>query len=327
MSIEVAVKHILTYTLTARIPASMKGNMAKTGTRALSVGGGKGGTGKSCFTANIGYALARRGKKVILVDTDFEGANLHTFVGISYPKQTLDDYFRSSTKNIEEIILPTPVSGLRLISAPNNLISLSGPNYVERQRFYRAVMNIDADIIIFDVSAGSGMRVIDYFSIAPVMVLMLEPVPTALENAYGFLKNFFCRHLLRSFYSDKPAHRIILDVMSDKNSRSDNALKDLLAILDRRSHEKTEQFRTYISSLKHIYLVVNKVRTREQREVIDRFARIVKRYLMLNLRAGGALPLEPEMDKSITERTPFIQQNPEGTYAQAMDEIIINLSF
>ena len=301
--------------------------MKKKEIRALSVGGGKGGIGKSCFAANMGMALARRGREVVLVDTDIEGPNLHTFVGINYPKQTLDDYLKSRVKSIDEIVLATPVPHLRLISSAGSILSLSGLNYPQRQRFFKSVMNIDADVIIFDIAAGSRMRVIDYFSIAPVMVIMLEPVPTALENAYGFLKNLFYRHLLRIFFTDKPTHQMILDVLGEKSSQTGRSLEELLGILDCRSHEKTELFRSFINSLDRIYLVVNKVRSKEQREVVDRFARVVKRYLMLNLRSGGYLPLEPDMDKSIISRTPFIMQYPESDYAKAMDDVILNLSF
>jgi len=46
---------------------------------------------------------------------------------------------------------------------------------------------------------------------------------------------------------------------------------------------------------------------------------------MLNLRFGGHLPLEPDMDKSIIARTPFIAQHPDSAYAKAMDSIILNL--
>ena len=39
-----------------------------------SVGGGKGGIGKSLVTLGLGVALARLGKKVILIDGDLGGA-------------------------------------------------------------------------------------------------------------------------------------------------------------------------------------------------------------------------------------------------------------
>ncbi|MBN1576548.1 MAG: P-loop NTPase [Chitinispirillaceae bacterium] len=299
--------------------------MVHQGKRALSVGGGKGGIGKSCFSANIGIALSRQGRRVVLVDTDIEAPNLHTFVGITYPQRTLDDYLNSMVMGIEEIVLPTPVPRLRLISSAGSGLSLSGPNYPQRQRFFRAVMGLDADTIIFDVAAGARMRVIDYFSIAPIMVIILEPIPTALENAYGFLKNLLYRHLLRIFYTDKPTHRMILDVLGEKSSRAGQSVEALLAVLDRRSHEKTETFSSFIASLNHIYVVINRVRSKEQEEIIDRFARVVKRYLMLNLRFGGFLPFEPDMDKSIIARTPFIMQFPDSPYAKAMESIILNL--
>ena len=48
--------------------------------------GGKGGTGKTAITANIGVALATMGYRVILVDADLGGANLHTILNIKRPK-------------------------------------------------------------------------------------------------------------------------------------------------------------------------------------------------------------------------------------------------
>ena len=46
------------------------------------VGGGKGGIGKSLLTAALGWQLARMGKRVVLVDADLGGANLHTCLGV-----------------------------------------------------------------------------------------------------------------------------------------------------------------------------------------------------------------------------------------------------
>ena len=56
------------------------------------VGGGKGGTGKTLLTANMGIELARSDRKVLLIDADLGGANLHTCLGISNAKITLGDF-------------------------------------------------------------------------------------------------------------------------------------------------------------------------------------------------------------------------------------------
>jgi len=48
--------------------------------RIYPIGGGKGGVGKSFITANLGALLAKQGKRVVLVDLDLGGSNLHTFL-------------------------------------------------------------------------------------------------------------------------------------------------------------------------------------------------------------------------------------------------------
>ena len=51
-----------------------------------SIGGGKGGIGKSLLAASLGWQLARLGKRVVLVDADLGGANLHTCLGLPGPR-------------------------------------------------------------------------------------------------------------------------------------------------------------------------------------------------------------------------------------------------
>ena len=48
----------------------------------LPIASGKGGVGKSAVSVNVAVSLAQKGKKVILCDFDFGGANLHTLLGL-----------------------------------------------------------------------------------------------------------------------------------------------------------------------------------------------------------------------------------------------------
>lgn len=299
--------------------------MYYTNKRAISVGGGKGGVGKSSFASNLAVALTRHGKKVLLIDTDIEASNLHTFVGINYPRVTLDDFLNGSVSSIQQIVLDTPFKHLQLISSAGSALSLSGLKYAQRLRFIKSVFQLETDIIIFDIAAGTNMRAIDYFSLAPVMVIMIEPVPTSLENAFVFLKNLVYRHLLRIFYTDKEASRLILARLSDRRAATDQSFDDLLSVLSKSSPEKTGQYRSFLLSLNNIFLVLNRVSTSEQNAIIDRFARVIKRYLHITCRCGGSLPVEPRMDEHIIARTPLLVNLPESSYGIAMEKILANL--
>jgi MinD-like ATPase involved in chromosome partitioning or flagellar assembly len=154
---------------------------------------------------------------------------------------------------------------------------------------------------------------------------MIEPVPTSLENAFIFLKNLVYRHILRIFYTDKPTSQLILSRISDKKTNSENTIDDLLEIIQKRSAEKTQQFIAFLSSLNNIYLVLNRLKSNEQYAIIDRFARIIKRYLHITCHCGGSLPDESKIDESIIARTPLLVKLPDCNYGKDMEKIIENL--
>ena len=53
---------------------------------------GTGNTAVGVVTASLGTELAKRGLRVVLVDCDLGGANLHTFLGLEYPNASLSDF-------------------------------------------------------------------------------------------------------------------------------------------------------------------------------------------------------------------------------------------
>lgn len=60
-------------------------------TRVLLVASGKGGVGKSSVTVNLAISLARRGKRVAVVDADVWGFSIPAMLGIDAPPSVLDD--------------------------------------------------------------------------------------------------------------------------------------------------------------------------------------------------------------------------------------------
>ena len=81
--------------------------------RVWAIAGGKGGTGKSVIAANLGIALSSIGTKVILIDGDLGGANLHTCLNIRHPQANLNDFITNDKKDLSEILLDTPAERLK----------------------------------------------------------------------------------------------------------------------------------------------------------------------------------------------------------------------
>ena len=73
------------------------------------IGGGKGGTGKSFFTGSLGFLLAGQGRRTLLVDLDLGAANLHTIVGLSHPERSVADFIHKRVPGLEETVVATVV--------------------------------------------------------------------------------------------------------------------------------------------------------------------------------------------------------------------------
>jgi len=293
----------------------------------ISVGGGKGGVGKSCFSANLGTQLSRMGKRVVLVDADIGSANLHTITGVRYPERTLDDFIKGRISRIEDTLINTPYPRLQLLSSASDVLSITEPNFAERQRLFKAIRGLDTDIIVFDIAAGTNMRTMDFFSLAPIMVIVIEPVPTSLENSFLFLKNLLLRHLMRLFYHNPQTRKIIAEMISPQGGRPTMMpFNELLDKLEAIAPKKIQDYKkNFVGKLTQVYLVANRLRSPQQKEVFVRFVKIVKRYLALNLKILGNLPFELNMDSAIIARTPFVIQYPQSGYSQEMYNVINNL--
>lgn len=163
--------------------------------RSIAIGGGKGGIGKSLVAVTLGIELVRRGMRVVLVDCDLGGANLHSFLGMEYPKETLSDFVLRRVENLSQLVITTPFPGLGLISGARNAIQVANPMHQQKLRLLRAVQKLDADVAVLDLGAGTHYNIVDFFLQAHHGILVIVPEPTSVENAYRFLKAAFLRRV------------------------------------------------------------------------------------------------------------------------------------
>jgi flagellar biosynthesis protein FlhG len=202
------------------------------------------------------------------------------------------------------------------------VLSLASPNYSERQRLLRAIQKLKTDAIIFDISAGTNQRATDFFSLAPIGIILIEPIPTSLETTYSFIKNLLVRGLLRRFYHDKEITAFIQKSVSQSTKKKPH-FSDLLVKLEKKSPGKVSAYRQlFLEGVCRMSIVVNSVKSPDQNATGDKFVRLIKRDLALNMEVLGTLSFEAAMDDALINRLPFVIKYPDSSYAKKMSDIV-----
>jgi flagellar biosynthesis protein FlhG len=147
---------------------------------------GKGGTGKTFFAANFAHQFSKS-HSVLLVDVDFNLSNLHLLFN-SHPQKTLNDFFES--KVVFKEIVSSYNSNLDIIFGDSGLSSQGKPSFNQINKMFNEVNNIatNYDLIVFDLGAGVSDENLHILSKAKTKLIITNPEPTALMDAYVLIK-------------------------------------------------------------------------------------------------------------------------------------------
>jgi len=283
------------------------------------LGGGKGGVGKSVITANLGVALARRAQRVVVLDADLGGANLHTLLGMANPGVTLSDFITRRVPALTEVMVPTPVDNLWLISGAKAVLEMANPKHAQKLKLLRHIRHLDVDHVLLDLSAGSSFNILDFFIHANHGILVVVPEPTSIENAYHFLKAAFYRRLKRAQPRDR-VRQVINLVMNDRERRSIRSPRDLITqamiedpLVGQALQAEADGFTPSV--------LVNRVQLPEHRHLGDEISTACRDYFGSTVRCLGHLDSDTLVPRSVQQRRPATELFPSGPFSRSIDDV------
>ena len=292
--------------------------------RILACGGGKGGVGKTFLVANLAAALARRGRAVLAIDVDLEGANLHTCLGVPSPRTSLADFVAHREEDLAKLVVDTPLRNLRLIAATQGHLGAAQPSHFRRERLLHAIHRFPADFVLLDLGAGTHPAVIDYFLAADEGLIVLSPEPTSVENAYSFLRAAFYRRM-REALESRPVRRLIAQAMDQRNERGIRTPLDLLREIQ--SLDPAEGAR-FVAALQEFSpkLVVNEVRTSEDIKLGFAVRSVCKKYFGIEAEYLGYVNHDEAARRSMLARRPLVDSHPAADAAVYLARIAVKLA-
>ncbi len=286
------------------------------------VASGKGGVGKSVLCSSLAIGLAQTGPRAVAVDLDLGGANLHSLFGCERARYTLTDFLRGRVKALGDAVTDTTVPGVRVLSGASGALDVANASHAHKLKILRGLKRIDAGHVVLDLGAGSHFHTLDAFLAADRRILVVTPEPTAIENAYHFLKAAFFR-ALREVARAPEVHAALASVLDDARC-SGATPRELVEAASRADVRVGALLRARMRAF-DVDLVVNRADEARGRDPGAEIAANGRAQLGANLRLAAALPTDPSVPAAVERGVPVMQLFPGSRFCRDVSALVTRL--
>lgn len=182
-------------------------NLKTTHTKTIAVASGKGGVGKTTASIFLAKQLVSQGKKVLVVDCDYNLSN--TAVKLGLP---LNDNFYSLLSMEKSFLECLHKEGdFHLLTGCNGNSDLFDKSF-EHDRFVIDIISehgSDYDYVILDCPAGLGRETVNLAAYADYRFMVVNPDRSSLTDTYALIK------ILKQKYAVTENHLLVNRVSSN----------------------------------------------------------------------------------------------------------------
>jgi flagellar biosynthesis protein FlhG len=296
----------------------------------IAVGGGKGGVGKSIVSSNVSAKLAGAGHKVLTIDLDIGGSNLHTYFGRRVTSPSLTEFISDPSISFQSIITESGIDNVSLITSgqTRGLGSLKTEKN-DMTRVWDGIVGAKAlygfDTVVVDLGAGTDEHTTDFFLAAHIGVVTVLPEPTSIENAYSFLKAVLWKLIQNSgarVNQSKEAEELADRIFSANPEGSCYGyLQKLLA--ERENNPKLINCIVGAMMGRKMGFVVNQIRSQKDIEIANSMADISKNYFGWKTLSLGFLNYDEAAWKALRNKKLLVQDFPHSMISRRLDDFLV----
>jgi flagellar biosynthesis protein FlhG len=286
----------------------------------LPIASGKGGVGKSLFAANLAIALGQAGKSVILVDLDLGGSNLHLILGLRHLRQGIGTFLTDHKANLEDIVIQTEYKNVRFIPGDSEIPGMANLSAPQKKKLLAKLGSLEADYLILDLGAGTSLNTVDFFLLSNLGTIVTTPTPTALVNAYLFLKNSVFRILYSAVTKDSPAAKFLAQLHHNAQGLQKVYIQDLLRKIQAIDETSHRQVTTALDRFKP-RLVMNMLEDPKDADKAWKIRRSCQQYLNIEIEHMGVMYRDDLQDTALQAGLPIISYKPRAVLSQAIYRI------
>ncbi len=285
----------------------------------LPVASGKGGVGKSAVSVNLAISLAQKGKKVILCDFDFGGANLHTLLGLKNNQAGMGNFIYRQIASLDTLLQETGMENLQFIAGDCLFPGTANMDFFMKKKIMKDLSLLPADYIILDLGGGSNYNTLDFFLLTYNPLMVTTPEITAIMNAYSFLKGAVFRFFTHQFANKSPERACIQEFIKSVATGTESSFTSLMETLCQQFPETGIPACQELAKL-NPQVILNMGSNSQDLEMGRRLRSLVNSKLTVKMDFIGFVPIDHIVPMAVARRAPAITLEPAGSFATAINK-------
>ena len=277
-------------------------------TQTCPIGGGKGGSGKSFITANLGVLLAKQGKRVVLVDLDLGGSNLHTFLSLKNPKLGLHNFLIKDYKTLDEVAIPTSIPNLSLITSTNCSHEIGNLFHSQKLKIIRAINKLSYDYVLLDLGAGTIFNILDFFLISNKGLFIITPEPTSIENTFQFIKAVYLRKI-KQVLRQKAFNSFVKKLQAKTKNTLIRSPMELVEIVLKQDSKKGKLLIAELEKLQFKF-IMNQFRKETDVTMGNKIEKLCNKHFFAKFQFLGNIRYDERVHDSIYSRSIYMNKYP-----------------
>ncbi|MCC6916570.1 AAA family ATPase [Nitrosomonas sp.] len=171
---------------------------SNTGVRVFAVVGGRSGVGKTCSVINLATALAKMGKRVLILDENPRHKDVNANLGLCARYDLLHVINRDKT--LEQVMTQGP-EGVMVLTAMRGIHSLAKLAPADQERLIECFSELSqtVDAVLIDTAIGRGSRVVPLSLASQQVLIVLSGSGQAITDAYALIKLISKEYARRDF--------------------------------------------------------------------------------------------------------------------------------